>query len=466
MNSKLEEFKSSINGKKVAVLGLGISNIPAIEYLHKLGAIIYAHDIKTEVNEKLKKIDNINFMLGENNLKGLNNVDYILRSPGIQPFTKEIEQAQKNGVILTSEIELFMELCPCKIIGITGSDGKTTTTTLVSRFLEKSGHKVWLGGNIGIPLFSEIDNVKKDDIVVLELSSFQLMTIKKSPNIATITNISPNHLNYHRSYEEYISAKAKIFLFQKENDILVLNDDDVHTKMNEQLAISTNGNVIIKKFSIEGKVENGAYYKNNRFYYCENGKDIEICPISYMKVIGMHNVADICTAITMVWGLVSKEDIIEVIKNFGGVEHRMELFSEKNGVRWYNDSIASTPTRTIAGLKSFDKKIILIAGGYDKHIDYDVMGEYILDKVKSLILVGDTSSKIEQAVNKELEKRNYNERIDIKRFDDLKSCVEYANTISKPGDIVAMSPASASFDMYNNFEERGNLFKELVNSLK
>lgn len=465
MNTKLEEFKSNINGKKVAVLGLGISNIPAIEYLHRLGAIIYAHDIKTQIDERLKKLNNITFMLGEDNLKNLNDMDYILRSPGIQPFIKEIEDAQKSGVVLTSEIELFMELCPCKIIGITGSDGKTTTTTIVSKFLEKAGYKVWLGGNIGIPLFAEIDNIKKDDIAVLELSSFQLMTMKQSPNISAITNISPNHLNYHRSYEEYISAKTKIFLFEKENDIVVFNEDDMYTKKNEQLAKITNKNGIIRKFSIKEKVENGAYCKNNKFYYSEDGKDIEICPISYMKLIGMHNVADICTAITVVWGLVKVENIVEVIKEFSGVEHRMEFIKEINGVKWYNDSIASTPTRTMAGLKAFDKKIILIAGGYDKHIDYDVMGECILEKVKSLILVGDTSDKIENAVKKELNKKNNNEKIDIKRFDNLKSCVEYANSIAKPGDIVAMSPASASFDMYKNFEERGNLFKNLVNAL-
>lgn len=465
MNSKLEEFKSSINGKKVAVLGLGISNIPAIKFLHKLGAIIYAHDMKTKVNEELDKLDNINFMLGENNLKNLKDMDYILRSPGVKPFIDEIEQAQKNGVILTSEIELFVDLCPCKIIGITGSDGKTTTTTLVSKFLEKAGYKVWIGGNIGTPLFSQLDNIKNEDVVVLELSSFQLMTMKKSPNISTITNISPNHLNYHRSYEEYISAKAKIFLFQKQNDILVLNDDDNYTQMNEQLAVNINPNGIIKKFSVERKVDNGAYYKDNKFYYCERGNDIEICPISYMKIMGMHNVANICNAITMAWDLVKKEDIIDVIKEFCGVEHRMELVLQKNGIKWYNDSIASTPTRTMAGLRAFGQKIILIAGGYDKHIDYDVMGKCILDKVKTLILVGDTSEKIENAVNKELEKEKNSTSIKIVKFDDLKSCVEYANSISKSGDIVAMSPASASFDMYKNFEERGNLFKELVNEL-
>ncbi|MDD3303870.1 MAG: UDP-N-acetylmuramoyl-L-alanine--D-glutamate ligase [Clostridia bacterium] len=464
MNSKLEVFKSNINGKKIAVLGLGISNIPAIEYLHRLGAIIYAHDIKEEINQKLKNMEHIIFMLGKDNLKNLNEMDYILRSPGIKPFTKEIERAQENGVILTSEIELLIQLCPCKVIGITGSDGKTTTTTIVSKMLEAAGHKVWLGGNIGLPIFSYIDDIKEEDIVVLELSSFQLMTMKKSPNIAAITNISENHLDYHRSYQEYIAAKSKIFLFQKESDILVLNQENKYSKAYELLAKSINPNGTIKKFSIKQEVENGAFYQDGNFCYSNHGRKEQICPVSYMKLVGMHNVDDICTAITIVWELVKKEDIIKVIQSFGGVEHRMEFFHEENGVKWYNDSIASTPTRTIAGLKAFDQKVILVAGGYDKHIDYDIMGSCLLDKVKTLLLVGDTSTKIENAVSKELAKENRNTNIEIKKFDDLKSCVDYAKSIAKEGDIVALSPASASFDLYKNFEERGRLFKKLVSN--
>lgn len=469
INEKLELFKLAIKGKKVAVLGIGRSNIPAISFLKSLGANISARDKDKNVLEKYPELHmlDIGIVLGENYLSDLDKFDYILRTPGIKPFLPEIESAVKNGVKLTSEIELLIDLAPCKVIGITGSDGKTTTTTLVSKFLEKEGYKVWLGGNIGKSIFADIDKMDKKDIIVLELSSFQLMTLRKSPNVSIITNISPNHLDYHRSFKEYINAKANIFFKQRKNDVLVLNADDKYTEKYITILNDNKINSKVKNFSIKTRVEDGVYFENNEIVYNQNDKKINICTKDEVKLVGMHNIANICAAATAVIDMVSLDSIKDVISNFSGVEHRMEFVRNVNGVNYYNDSIASSPSRTIAGLTSFNKKVILIAGGYDKNIPYDVIGEYILDKVKLLLLVGATSSKIKEAVMNEAIKRkiDINKILDIKEFTSLKDCVAYATLNSKPEDNVIMSPASASFDMYKDFEERGNYFKELVNSI-
>ena len=469
-NKKLDKFKENIKGKKVAVLGIGISNIPAIKYLVELGAKVSARDKKEKLHDSVDMLKNIGveFVLGDNYLKNLENYDYIFRSPGIKPFTYEIEKAVELGnTILTSEIEKVIELAPCKVIGVTGSDGKTTTTTLIAKFLEQAGYKVWLGGNIGTPLFSKLDEMKKEDVVVLELSSFQLMTLDKSPHISVITNISPNHLDYHKDYNEYIMSKANIFLSQNKNDILVLNKDcnitNNYLKIIEDRNIDTN----IRAFSVENDVKKGVYLKNNYIVSNIFGKNEKICNIKDVKLVGIHNLANICAAATAIYDLVDKNDIKTVVTSFGGVEHRMELVAQKSGVKWYNDSIGTSPTRTIAGLKSFNDKVILIAGGYDKNIPYEPLSPYILEKVKHLILIGKTATKIRNAVIAEAKKQEVDlkEILDIVEFNTLEECVNYANKIAKENDIVVMSPASASFDMYKNFEERGNHFNRVVSKL-
>ena len=469
LNEKLELFKLAIKGKKIAILGIGRSNINAITFLKNLGANISVRDKDKNVLEKypeLRMLD-VGMVLGENYLSDLDKFDYILRTPGIKPFLPEIENAVEKGVKLTSEIELLIDLAPCKVIGITGSDGKTTTTTLVSKFLEKEGYKVWLGGNIGKSIFADIDKMDKKDVIVLELSSFQLMTLRKSPNISIITNISPNHLDYHRSFEEYANAKANVFFKQRKNDILVLNADDEYTEKYLNIIADNKINTQVKKFSIKNQVKEGVYFENEEIVYKKDEEILHICNKEEIKLVGMHNIANICAAATSVINMVSLESIKEVISNFTGVEHRMEFVRSINGVNYYNDSIASSPTRTIAGLVSFNEKVILIAGGYDKNIPYDVMGEYILDRVKLLLLIGATSGKIKEAVIKEANKRNLDisKILKIKEFSSLKDCIDYAALNSKYGDNVIMSPASASFDMYKDFEERGNYFKDLVNNI-
>lgn len=358
MNEKLNKFKQEIKGKKVAVVGVGVSNIPAIKYLVSLGAIVTACDKNENIinDTELNKL-NISFNLGEKYLDNLKSFDYIFRSPGVKPFLNEIEEAVNNGVKLTSEIELLINLCNCKVIAVTGSDGKTTTTTLIAKILEEDGYNVHLGGNIGIPLFSKLDSIKSTDIIVLELSSFQLMTLKENIDISVITNISENHLDYHRDYQEYINAKANIFLNNK-NGVIVFNHDDIVTK--EYLKL-VNINNDIRYFSLKDKVDNGTYL-NDKYITINFDDEIKLCDINKIKLIGMHNIANICTAISALYGLVKLESILNVITNFSGVEHRIELVRELNGVKWYNDSIASSPSRTIAGLTSFDTKVILIAG--------------------------------------------------------------------------------------------------------
>lgn len=464
-NKKLEEFKEYIKGKYVAIMGMGVSNTPLIRYLMDLDANITVFDKKTEdeLGKSLMEeyvLQGVQFSLGENYLDNLHGYDVIFRSPGIRPDIPPIQKEVERGAILTSEIEKLIELCPSKVIGVTGSDGKTTTTTLIYMMLKEEGYNCYLGGNIGTPLFAKIDDMTPEDIIVLEFSSFQLMTLTKSPNIAVVTNVSPNHLDIHKSYEEYIEAKKNIFRFQNENDIVVLNYDNDITK---DFAFESKGEV--RFFSRKQELEKGVFVENNCIKILdENGKK-DVINIDDILLLGMHNVENACTAIAAVKDLVSTEKIVKVLTTFKGVEHREEFVRELNGVKWYNDSIGSSPTRTIAGLASFKTKVVLIAGGYDKHLDYTDMGKYILDHVRVLILMGQTKDKIKNATLQEIEKRDNDIDLPIFECSTLEEAVKVAYENSKDGDIVFFSPASASFDMFKNFVERGKKFKEIVNNL-
>lgn len=461
--NKLLEFKENIKGKKVGLVGIGVSNLPAIEYLYSLGAKISVYDKDINLLDKYPTLKEykLEYHLGDSYLKEIDGLDYLFRSPGVRPFYPEIEKARENGTIVTSEIEMLIHLAPCKIIGVTGSDGKTTTTTLIAKFLEEAGYKVWLGGNIGKAIFSKVEEMKESDVVVLELSSFQLMTLKESPNISVITNISPNHLDYHRSYDEYIDAKANIFKHQHKGNTVIFNADDKTTK--RYLKAVPEG-VNIKCFSLKDKTS-GVYLENSKIVQNVT-KEETVSDISEVKLLGMHNIANICAAASAVISETGIKPIQTVITSFNGVEHRMEFVKEVNGVKWYNDSIGTSPTRTIAGLKAFNQKILLIAGGYDKNLDYTVIAPYILDKVKTLILMGNTAPKIEKTVKEEMAKKGVNDKIDIITLSSMEECVNYASSVAQSNDIVVLSPASASFDMYKNFEVRGNHFKELVKALK
>ncbi len=461
-NLKLDAFERNIKGKRVAVIGLGVSNIPLIDYLHNLMAKVTVFDERdiSKLDEKtVNKIEGYGFELvtGKNALHFLRGYNIIFRSPSCLPTTLQLVSEQKRGAIVTSEIEMLMNTCPCKIIGVTGSDGKTTTTTLIYEILKKKGYNCHLGGNLGIPLFTKVREFNENDIVVLELSSFQLMGMEVSPDIAVITNISPNHLDKHKSYEEYIEAKKTIFNYQDKNGIVVLNYDNDITR---EFKNEAEGKVIY--FSSKEKLEDGIIYDDGMIKSCEDGVRKHLLNVKNVHLRGVHNYENICAAIAATSSLVDSKTQVEAIEEFKGVEHRLEFVREINGVKWYNDSIGTSPTRTSAGLNSFDEKIVLIAGGYDKNLDYEPLAKPILEKVSKLVLFGNTTTKIYDAVIKELSKKDPTAVFPIYKHKTLEQVVNRAYKIAEPGEVVLFSPASASFDMFKNFEERGEKFKELV----
>ena len=461
-NLKLDAFERNIKGKRVAVIGLGVSNIPLIDYLHNLMAKVTVFDERdiSKLDEKtVNKIEGYGFELvtGKNALHFLRGYNIIFRSPSCLPTTLQLVSEQKRGAIVTSEIEMLMNTCPCKIIGVTGSDGKTTTTTLIYEILKKKGYNCHLGGNLGIPLFTKVREFNENDIVVLELSSFQLMGMEVSPDIAVITNISPNHLDKHKSYEEYIEGKKTIFNYEDKNGIVVLNYDNDITR---EFKNEAEGKVIY--FSSKEKLEDGIIYDDGMIKSCEDGVRKHLLNVKNVHLRGVHNYENICAAIAATSSLVDSKTQVEAIEEFKGVEHRLEFVREINGVKWYNDSIGTSPTRTSAGLNSFDEKIVLIAGGYDKNLDYEPLAKPILEKVSKLVLFGNTTTKIYDAVIKELSKKDPTAVFPIYKHKTLEQVVNRAYKIAEPGEVVLFSPASASFDMFKNFEERGEKFKELV----
>ena len=464
-NKRLQEFNEYIKFRKVAIIGLGVSNIPLLDYFFQKKARVTVFDerkIEKIPNELIQKLNNYEFkyVFGKNCLKNLGsfNFNIILRSPSCLPTRKELEDASSNGALVTSEIELLMEMAPCKIIGVTGSDGKTTTTSLINSILQKGGYKTYLGGNIGTPLFTKLEEIKPQDILVLELSSFQLMRMEISPNIAVITNITPNHLNIHKDYEEYINAKKNIFKYQGEDDTVILNYDNEITRNCKKEA---KGKVIF--FSGKEKLDDGFIVDDKIIKECDDRIRKHVLDCREVILRGEHNYENIATAFAATKDLVDIDVAVEAVKEFKPVEHRLEFVREINDVKWYNDSVSSSPTRTIAGLNSFDEEIVLIAGGYDKNLDYTPIAKPIVDKVKTLILIGQTSDKIFDAVKEELEKEN--KELNIYMCNSLKETVELARKSAKPGQIVLFSPASASFDMFKNFADRGEQFKELVNEI-
>ena len=462
MKSNKDKFFSFINGKSVAFCGIGTSNLPLIEQFINKGAKVTACDRRTfeqlGENAVLAQKAGAKLSLGDDYLDSLD-ADVVFRTPGMKYYMDELVKMRENGVAVTSEMEVFFDLCPCKIIAVTGSDGKTTTTTIISELLKAQGKTVHLGGNIGTPLLPLIEDIKEDDVAVVELSSFQLISMRKSPDIAVVTNLAPNHLDIHKDMQEYIDAKKNIILHQNAFSKAVLNlDNDISNSFSELVRGKT------AKFSRQTSVSNGAYLKGSVIVYNDYGKETEIMDIKDIKIPGMHNIENYLAAICAVWGMVDAENIVKVAKEFGGVEHRAEFVRELDGVKYYNDSIASSPTRTACGtLSLYDEKIILIAGGYDKKIPYDSLGPVICDKVKTLILMGATADKIETAVKNS---SNYSENNPkIIRAENMQQAVLSAKENAVSGDIVSMSPASASFDLYKNFDERGKHFKSLVNDL-
>lgn len=460
MNSA-EKFFEKIKDKRVAFIGIGVSNTDVIRMFAEKGIYTEARD-KTD-REKLGETADILekagavLKLGEGYLDGID-ADIVFRTPGMNWWNPALCELRKNGKAVTSEMEIFFELCPCKKYAVTGSDGKTTTTTIISEFLSAAGKTVHKGGNIGRALLPIIEDIKEDDCAVVELSSFQLISMRSSPDIAVVTNVAPNHLDVHKDMEEYIEAKRNILRHQNAFSVSVLNADNVITMSMAELVRGE-----LRWFSHLKPVENGAFLRDDGMLcYSEHGNITEILNRNEIKIPGLHNVENYLAAIAATWREIPLDVIREVARNFGGVEHRIEFVRELDGVKWYNDSIATSPTRTIAGLSCFDKKVILIGGGYDKHIPYEPLAPHLIEKVKLLILSGPTAPKIAKALQNCEDYKGEPEMIFV---EDMEEAVATAYANAEEGDIVTLSPASASFDKYRNFELRGRHYKELVSKL-
>ncbi len=448
-----------IRGKSVAFCGIGRSHMPLIELFGRKGARVTARDRRSlaELGENGRKLQElgVRLVLGDGYLEGLTE-DVIFRTPAMRTDLPELEAARRRGAVLTSEMETFFRLCPCKIYAVTGSDGKTTTTTLLAEMLKAQGRTVHLGGNIGKPLLPEIESIGEGDCAVAELSSFQLISMRESPDVAVVTNLAPNHLDVHKSMNEYVEAKKNVFLHQSGYGRTVLNADNDWTA---SFAPQVRGDCWT--FSRRGPVERGVWCDGKTVFVGQE----PVLDVGEIRIPGWHNVENLMAAIGAVWGDVSPEAIRRVAREFPGVEHRAELVRELDGVRYYNDSIASSPSRTISGtLSLYDRKILLICGGYDKHIPYDPLGPVICRKVKTLILMGATAEKIKAAVTGAPEYAR--EHPEILRVETMEQAVAAARAHAWPGDIVSLSPASAAFDLYPNFEVRGRHFKQLVNDLQ
>ena len=461
MNGKIESFFRSVRGKKVVFCGVGTSNLPLVQLFLEKGAEVTACD-RREREQLGKAADDMEqngavLKLGARYLDDLD-ADIIFRTPGMKYALPQLEEARKRGVAVTSEMEMFFDLCPCKIFAVTGSDGKTTTTSIIAEMLKAQGKTVHLGGNIGRPLLPEIESIQEDDVAVVELSSFQLISMRRSPEVAVVTNLSPNHLDIHKDMAEYIDAKKNIFLHQNAFGRTVLNADN---EITSSFRDDVRGQAFM--FSRKAQVDFGAWVRGDGMIMMAP-ENTEVLPIQDIRIPGLHNVENYLAAICAVWGDVSVANIHQVAKEFGGVPHRAEFVRTVEGVRYYNDSIASSPTRTASGtLSLYPEKIILICGGYDKKIPYDALGPVIVEKVKGLILMGATAPKIESAVKASEQYREGNPA--IYHVADMEEAVAVAHRIARSGDIVSLSPASASFDLYPNFEVRGNHFKQLVNEL-
>ena len=462
----IEQLQNLIQGKKVAFIGAGVSHKRCIEQFVELGAQVTLCDQKKSLEDfgayadTLRRL-HVRLSLGEHYTDGFAGQDIIMRTPGYEYYKPELQAALQAGTKVTSEVELFFELCPCEIVAVTGSDGKTTTTTLISKMFEAAGRKVFLGGNIGAALLPQLADVTPEAVAVVELSSFQLISMRVSPKVAVVTNVTPNHLDHHKDMQEYIDAKRNILLWQVPPCRAVLGFEN---EISRGMQKDCKGEQVW--FTRLHETDKGAFLResDDTLCYAENGVVTPILPRAEVKLRGLHNVENLLAAIAAVWGRVPVEAMRQVGSTFTGVEHRIEPVRTLDGVTYYNDSIASSPTRTIAGLRSFNQKIILIAGGYDKKIPYEPLAPEILAHVKTLVLMGATGPRIEAAVRG---CAGFDESaLTILHADSMQHAVELARGAAKPGDVVSLSPASASFDLYPNFEVRGRDYKNIVNNLK
>ena len=458
----LQDYIKSIKNQSICVIGIGVSNEPLVDLLLSSGCALTVCDRRSaeELGDKAKSLAarGAKLQLGEDYLEHLD-YDVIFRTPGLMPFEEHLERAGANGSIVTSEMEVFFQTCPCPVIAVTGSDGKTTTTTIISELLKAAGYTVHLGGNIGHPLLCETPLMKADDIAVLELSSFQLHSMPCRPAVSVITNISPNHLDKHKDYADYIDAKKSIYRMQGEEDVLVLNADDGLTPEFAAEALSR------KRFiSVREEVTDGVFCRDGVIFRAEGGVRTPIMRSDEILLPGVHNCMNTMAAFAATAGMVPDEICRQVAVTFKGVEHRLETVRVLNGVTYINDSIGTSPTRTIAGLHALKTKPIVIAGGYDKHIPFDSLGDELCLHAKAVVLTGATAEKICDAVT--ASPFYASSGLALKKAEAFDAAVHEASGMASEGDIVLLSPACAAFDAFSNFAERGRHFKKLVMELE
>ena len=485
-NQKVTKYREYLKGKKVDVLGAGISNAPLIDFLLQSGAVVTVHDKKPvellALDVKALEQKGVSFVCGDTYLDEICG-EIVFRTPGIRYDAPGILAALERGAVLTSEMETFISLCPCKILAVTGSDGKSTTSTLTAKILEAQGYTVHLGGNIGRPLLPDIDNIGKDDFVVIELSSFQLHTVNRFenkglpfahmtfPSGAVVTNVSPNHLNWHTDMDEYVESKAAVFESMESGARFVTNADYPITAEFSERARKLGREVVL--FSSQKELPQGLFLRrtaNDGYAIIRRNGAVEKELLTKDDILlrGIHNAENYMAAIALTEKYVGIDAVKRVAESFGGVRHRLELCRVKDGVSFYNSSIDSSPSRTLAALSTFpektsEKALVLVMGGADKNIPFDGMGAEIIRKAKAVYLSGPTTDKIKAAI---MQDEAYCEgAIEIVCCDCFDEAVKGAAACATEGDSVLLSPACTSFDAFNNFEERGNRFKEIVSTL-
>jgi len=448
-----------LKNKKILIIGMARSGVAVAKVLNKFGAYIIMNDLKN-VEQLRNLVDDVKpyvneFVLGSH-IDNFNNIDLVVLSPGVPLYIDPVKKAKLHNIEVIGELELAYRLIEGKFVGITGTNGKTTTTTLIGLIFENAKLHSHIVGNIGLPVISKVFDSKKETYLITEISSFQLETTYEfTPKVAAILNITPDHLNRHKTFEEYIRVKKKIFMNQTENDYLILNFDNEITK---KIGMEIN-NINIIYFSLTKKIKNGVYITNNQIIVNDNDEEIIICSVEDIKILGNHNLENIMAATAIsYYSKVDVEVIAKSLKEFNGVEHRIEFVRELNGVKYYNDSKGTNPDATIKAVEAMKDKIVLIAGGMDKGSDFKKMVKSFNGNVKELILFGETKEMIKNEANK------YSD-CNIIMVENLKDAVEFSFELALSGEVVLLSPACASWDMYESFEHRGREFKELVNNL-
>ncbi|OGY26875.1 MAG: UDP-N-acetylmuramoylalanine--D-glutamate ligase [Candidatus Woykebacteria bacterium RBG_16_43_9] len=451
-----------LKNKKIAVIGAGIEGISTVNYLSKKGAEVFLLDKKnkSEIDkETLAKIYELSVKtgFGKNYLNSLSSFDVIFRSPGVRPDLPQLSEAKDFGVEVTSQTKLFFDLCNAPIVGVTGTKGKGTTSTLIYEILKSAGKKPFLGGNIGNPPLDFIERVTSDSIVVLELSSFQLIDLEKSPHIAVVLMVTSEHLDWHENTKEYIKAKESVIKYQDEDDFVVINRDYANSKRLGERSKATKYYLSTKE-----KVDKGAYIDHDFIVSVTDGWTT-IASVDEIQIPGTHNLQNIAAAVAVAGVLeVPSEKVAQAVKSFRGLPHRLEFVARVDGVAYYNDSASTIPETTVAAINAFKEPKVVILGGASKHSDFAGLGEKIVkSNVKAVILIGEEAEKIRKAI---LSVGEFSGRI-IEGLTNMEDIIQKAKKLSKPGDVVLLSPACASFGMFKNYLDRGDQFKEAIKPL-